>query len=102
MMLNFDMVGVGTEWLLIGTGALQEQGKVIASEMGIPTRSTALLGASSDHASFIEAGIPALMLHRSNDPLLHTPEDVLARISADQLEEAVRLGLAFLAGVSPA
>ena len=101
MMLNFDMVAVGNEWLLIGTGALQEQGKAIAADLGISARPSTLLGASSDHASFIEAGIPALMLHRSNDPLLHTPEDVLSRVSQDQLVEAVRLGLAFLTGVNP-
>lgn len=100
-MLNFDMVAFGTEWLLIGSPALQEQGKAIASRQGVVTRATMLVGASSDHASFIEAGIPALFLHRSDDPLLHTPEDVIGRLSPEQLVESVRLGLAFLAEVRP-
>jgi aminopeptidase YwaD len=100
-MLNFDMVGVGTEWLLIGTPALQEQGDAILNGMGLDGRATTLLGASSDHASFINAGIPALFLHRSDDPLLHTPEDVLDRIDKQALGESMRIGLAFLSGIDP-
>jgi aminopeptidase YwaD len=101
-MLNFDMVAVGTEWLLIGTPALQERGREIMNGMGLSSRFIVPLGFSSDHASFINAGIPALFLHRSNDPLLHTPEDVTGRISVDQLGESMRIGLAFLAGIDPA
>ena len=100
-MLNFDMVAVGTEWLLIGTPSLQQQGKAILDGMGLDGRATSLLGASSDHASFMNAGIPALFLHRSDDPLLHTPEDVLSRIDKDQLGESMRIGLAFLTGIDP-
>jgi aminopeptidase YwaD len=100
-MINFDMVAVGSEWIAIGSPRLQQQAGVIAEGMGIRVPASTLLGASSDHASFIEAGIPALMLHRVNDPLLHTPEDVIARVSLEALAEAVRLGLAFLEGISP-
>lgn len=100
-MLNFDMVAVGTEWLLIGSPSLQQQGRTIMDEMGLQSRFIVPLGFSSDHASFTNAGIPALFLHRSNDPLLHTPEDVTSRISVDQLGEAMRIGLAFLKGMNP-
>ena len=100
-MLNFDMVAVGTEWLLIGSSRLQEQAGTILANMGVSARATELLGASSDHASFINAGIPALFLHRYDDPLLHTPEDVVGRVPREQLAEAVRIGLAFLAGLKP-
>jgi aminopeptidase YwaD len=101
-MLNFDMVAVGTEWLLIGSPSLQQQGRTLIEEMGLQSRSIVPLGFSSDHASFNNAGIPALFLHRSNDPLLHTPEDVTSRISVDQLGEAMRIGLALLKGIDPA
>jgi aminopeptidase YwaD len=100
-MLNFDMVAVGTEWLLIGSPALQEQGRSIMGGMGIESRGIVPLGFSSDYASFMNAGIPALFLHRSNDPLLHTPEDTSDRISVDQLGESMRIGLAFLEGIKP-
>jgi aminopeptidase YwaD len=101
-MLNFDMVGFGTGWRLIGTPSLQRQGQAIAEAFGVIATATRLSGSSSDHASFIEAGIPALMLHRVEDTLLHTPADVASRISPEQLAEAVRLGLAFLDGLAPA
>lgn len=100
-MLNFDMVAFGTEWLTIGTPALQSQGNSIDAEIGVSSRSVQLVGASSDHASFITGGIPALMLHRSDDPLLHTPEDVIDRISPEQLDQAVRIGLVWLSGINP-
>jgi aminopeptidase YwaD len=100
-MLNFDMVAVGTEWLLIGSPELQEQGKAILNSMGLNGRATTLLGASSDHASFINGGIPALFLHRSDDPLLHTPQDAIDRIDKQALGESMRIGLALLAGINP-
>ena len=95
-MLNFDMVAVGDEWLFIGSRALQRRAQEVAASIGVEGRSAELAGASSDHASFIDRKIPALMLHRSNDPLLHTPEDTVDRVAAEPLETAVRLGLAFL------
>jgi Zn-dependent M28 family amino/carboxypeptidase len=101
-MLNFDMVAVGTEWLLIGTPTMQEQGRQIMESMGLASRFIVPLGFSSDYASFMNAGIPSLFLHRSNDPLLHTPDDVSGRISLDQLGESMRIGLAFLEGINPA
>jgi hypothetical protein len=70
-MLNFDMVGVGEDgWELIGSAELQTRAQALASGLGIATARSSLAGtgASSDHASFIEAGIPALMFYRSDDP----------------------------------
>ena len=98
VMLNFDMVGVGTDgWLLIGSSEEQQWALAISETLGIP----ALLGqlastTSSDHASFINAGIPALMLHRTTDNLLHTPQDTIERVRPELLEEAARLAVALL------
>jgi Zn-dependent M28 family amino/carboxypeptidase len=97
-MLNFDMVGVGDEgWGLIGTASLQQRAISVASNLGIRTERADLpMTTSSDHVNFIAAGIPALMVHRFNDPLLHTPEDVADRVKPELLDQAARLGVALL------
>src|SRR5262249_2725825 len=53
-MLNLDMEAVGTDWLVIGSSNLQQQAIAAAKTMGIDVRATRLVGASSDHASFID------------------------------------------------
>jgi aminopeptidase YwaD len=96
-MLNFDMVGVGDDtWWLIGTPELQQQMGQLATSLSIVAQPSNLSGTSSDHASFLQAGIPALMFHRWQDPLLHTPEDVAGRVRPELLEQAARMGLAML------
>ena len=96
-MLNFDMVGVGdVTWWLIGSQDLQQRMGAIADSMGIDTMPSSLVGTTSDHASFLDAGIPAIMFHRWEDPLLHTPQDVADRVRTELLEQAARMGLALL------
>jgi len=96
-MLNFDMVGVGDDtWWLIGTPELQQEMDVLATSLGIEAEPSNLIGTSSDHASFLQAGIPSLMFHRWQDPLLHTPQDVSDRVQPELLEQAARMGLAML------
>jgi hypothetical protein len=96
-MLNFDMVGVGDEaWWLIGTGTLQARMSTLADGLNIDTQNSNLSGTSSDHASFLAAGIPSLMFHRWQDPLLHTPQDVSSRVKPEYLEDAARMGVALL------
>ncbi len=101
-MLNLDMVGVGDKaWWLIGTPDLQQKMLGLTGDLGIDDAvpSELIRGLSSDHASFIDAGIPALMFHRWEDPLLHTPQDVSDRVVPRYLEEAARMGVAFLEAV---
>ena len=97
-MLNLDMVGVGNDtWALIGDRDLQQAAAEVAGGLGIDAQASGLpSSASSDHASFRDAGIPALMLHRLTDNLLHTPQDVSDRIRPELLEQAARLSVAFL------
>lgn len=96
-MLNFDMVGVGDEtWWLIGSQDLQQRMGALATSLSIDTVPSSLVGTTSDHASFLEAGIPAIMFHRWQDPLLHTPQDVSDRVRPELLEQAARMGLALL------
>jgi hypothetical protein len=68
----------------------------LADDLDIETTNSNLQGTSSDHASFLQAGIPALMFHRWQDPLLHTPQDVSGRVKPEYLEEAARMGVALL------
>jgi aminopeptidase YwaD len=98
-MLNFDMVGVGDQaWWLIGDPDLQKQASDLAKALNIEDAqpSTLSRGLSSDHASFLNAGIPAIMFHRWEDNLLHTPQDVSGRVQADYLGQAARMGVALL------
>lgn len=98
-MINLDMVAVGDAWWLIGSRALTERARAIAAGLGVAAEPHELVGASSDHASFIDRRIPAVMLHRWNDTLLHTPEDTADRVQPEALQTAVRLTIAFLAGL---
>lgn len=98
-MLNFDMVGFGSEpWYLIGTPSMQTRASDIARQLGIEAqnRGGAGTGASSDHASFINAGIPSIFFYRANDPQWHQPGDTADRLSPQLLEEAARMGVALL------
>ncbi len=100
-MLNFDMVGVGdAAWWLVGTGSLQKRMDDLTDKLGIDTVNSDLTGTTSDHASFLEAGIPALMFHRWQDPLLHTPQDVSSRVKPEYLEQAARMGVALLESIA--
>lgn len=98
-MVNLDMVAIGDTWWLIGSRTLTDRAKAIAAGLGVTAEPHELVGASSDHASFIDRRIPAVMLHRWNDTLLHTPEDTADRIRPEALETAVRLTIAFLTGL---
>jgi aminopeptidase YwaD len=98
-MLNFDMVGVGDQsWQLIGNAALQDRASGLAAGLNMPvTRSSSAgTGAGSDHASFIQAGIPALFLHRTQDTEWHQPGDRPIRVLPEHLETAARLGIALI------
>ncbi len=95
--INLDMVGVGNDtWLLIGNSSLQTQMVALANQLGIEARPGQLSGAASDHVSFINAGIAAVMIYRTQDNLLHTPQDVSSRVRPELLEQAARLAIALL------
>lgn len=98
-MINLDMVAVGDSWWLIGSRTLTDRARAIAAGLGVSAEPHELVGASSDHASFIDRHIPAVMLHRWNDTLLHTPEDTADRLQPEALQTAVRLTISFLAGL---
>ena len=101
-MFNFDMVAVGETWQLIGSTELQDRAAELANGFGVPVTKprSGPAGASSDHASFLQAGIPALFLYRTNDPAWHQPSDTVDRLSPEAMETAARLGVALLESMS--
>jgi aminopeptidase YwaD len=97
-MLNFDMTGVGDTWWLIGTPALVARARdVAARDLGVDATPAELPeNTSSDHTSFINAGIPAVMFHRWRDPYLHTPVDRIERVDGASVAQAAAMGIALL------
>ena len=97
-MLNFDMVSVGTDWLIAGS---QEMVSVAAQEADrlkivYDVSDAAPGGLGSDHSSFIEQDIPSVFFHRLGDPHYHTAQDTDEFVQADRMEEIGRLGLAVI------
>jgi aminopeptidase YwaD len=100
-MLNFDMVGVGTQWLLSGSPSITDLAAAEADERGLDyiVESSSPIG--SDHASFINAGIPAIFFHSlfvviADDPNYHTAEDRAEHVQITRMAEIADLGLAVI------
>lgn len=101
-MLNFDMVGVGTRWLLIGSSSLTDLAADEAEARGLDyavNNSSALGG--SDHASFLNADIPAVFFHSffstvADDPDYHTAGDQIDNVRATRMAEIGEAGLALI------
>ncbi len=95
-MVNLDMVGVGAEWQLMGSPSLVEKIDQEATALGLdPVPTDPHL--SSDHVSFMDAGIPAIFIHRFEDPHYHTENDRAEFVEPQLLEEAAKLALLALA-----
>jgi aminopeptidase YwaD len=91
-MVNLDMVGVGDEWQLLGSSSLVEKIDQGAAALGldpVPTEPNL----QSDHVSFMDAGIPAVLIHRVEDPRQHTESDLTEFVQPQLLEEAAKLTL---------
>jgi Zn-dependent M28 family amino/carboxypeptidase len=96
-MINLDVVGLPQDLELIGSDDLIAQAGLIADGLGLPSKPSFVPnGAGSDHLSFINAGIPAVFFYR-HDPLIHTPEDAIGRISPDSLAQTAEVAAALLA-----
>jgi Zn-dependent M28 family amino/carboxypeptidase len=96
-MVNFDMVGVGTTWSLIGSPELVGLASDAARAFGfdaVPAEMPA--GSGSDHASFAAVGIPVLFFYAGTDPDYHQATDVPENVSPEHLAEAGAMGLAVI------
>ncbi len=98
LMVNFDMQGVGDTLSIIGDESALQVAVRSAAALGYEiSRGRLPEGASSDHASFAEAGVPVLFFFRSADPNFHSAGDLPALVEPGSLEISGRLGLAVLA-----
>jgi len=95
-MVDLDMVGVGAEWQLMGSPSLVEKIDQGAAALGLdPVPIEPSL--DSDHLSFMEADIPAVLIYRFEDPRQHTESDRAEFVQPQLLEEAAKLTLLALA-----
>ena len=106
-MLNLDMFGklTGPEVVALASDResreLAERASRVASRTGVSIPpGTFPPFASSDHASFSEAGVPAITLHSGDDPETHTPDDDVADIDVRSLEVMLRAAAAVLQDVA--
>ncbi len=97
-MLNFDMVAKITRPALIGDADLIARAKRLADTRGLGLREVTSLGpgASSDHASFLQAGVPALMLYSGDDQFIHTAQDDVANTAEADMAKFLDLAAAVL------
>jgi aminopeptidase YwaD len=100
-MLNFDMVGVGTNWLLSGSLSITDIAVAEAEERGLDYIRNSSDMSGSDHAPFAAAGIPAIFLHSffdvvADDPRYHTAEDKSQHVEPSRMAEIGDAGLAVI------
>jgi Zn-dependent M28 family amino/carboxypeptidase len=100
VVLNLDMLAVGDEPQFAGSEPWLSEAMARAASQGYaPRDATAELRNLSDHQSFINAGIPALLFHEEVDDAYHTARDVAARVQPDSMNlmGAIAIGLIRLA-----
>lgn len=92
-MLNYDALGSGS--LEIGGHfALAARGLEVADEIGISAiQGIEPPGASSDHATFRDAGIPSIFFFGSDFSLIHTPFDTIEAMDPEMMGQAAAITL---------
>jgi aminopeptidase YwaD len=101
-MLNFDMLAVGEGWPFSGSTELVNVAGEAAEALGVGYEITGGPdGVGSDHASFAEAGIPAMMFNCFCDANWHTPGDRFEFIRPERVEQAGNIGLGTIARLLP-
>ena len=94
LMINLDMVGVGDQLLIGGSDAVARDGIKLAAGMGLTaTKMGGGLNGASDHASFLQAGIPAAFIYWSDDPNYHKATDRADFVRPDLLKLSGDLAL---------
>ncbi|MBN1584227.1 MAG: M20/M25/M40 family metallo-hydrolase [Anaerolineae bacterium] len=100
-MLQLDMVGAGSETLVIdGDPGLAEQIRVVAESLGVETINTN--SGRSDHAPFLAAGCAANLLiwDSSQDPTYHRPTDTIEHIDPDRMSSILKIVNILLLGMT--
>ena len=93
-MLNFDMLAVGDRWPLVGSAEIVQLAAQAAETLGISHEvADAPPNVGSDHSSFIDAGIPAMLFNCFCDEHYHTADDRLEFVQGERLAQAGAIGL---------
>jgi len=92
-MFNYDALGGGS--LEIGGHfELSRRGLEVAEEIGVAALpGTEPPGASSDHASFRDAGIRSMFFFGSDFSLIHTPLDTIGAMDPEMMGQAAAITL---------
>ena len=96
-MFNFDALGSGESLKILGTEELTDLAVAQGDAQDINVRVTSPpQGATSDHQSFADAGIPVLMFVSDDFSRLHKPSDTLQFVEPSLLGDAAELALFLL------
>lgn len=99
-MINIDVVGIPGELNLIGSADLVDLARLVGQVAGIRAVPSDLpANRGSDHASFLDAGVPVVFLN-IEDQLIHTRQDALDRIEPDALQAALTIAYGTLEALS--
>lgn len=80
-MMNFDVTARGGAVEVIGTPALVGEAVDLLNGAGIAAFASSLPpGYGSDHASFVDVGVPVIFLSDGDVSLIHTPADVFDEV----------------------
>ena len=97
--LNLDCTSTGTSLEVIGDRGLSDDAVVVAQALGVTARATAdPAGSSSDHASFLRAGVPAIFLATNDFSKIHTTGDTIAIINPKLLDQVGDLAYELITG----
>lgn len=101
-LINIDMVGKVTAPRFIGDAGLSSQAATVATRLGrtIPPGSFPAR-ASSDHAPFLEADIPAITAHSGDDEFIHTAEDAISNVAEADLAMFLEVIAALVEELAP-
>ncbi|MXY46410.1 MAG: M28 family peptidase [Chloroflexi bacterium] len=95
-MLNFDAMGQG-DASIQGSAQLADIATSIATDAGISlNRVQATHGFGSDHAPFINAGIPALFFFGNDFSIINSPDDVLEEVDPSIMGAHMAIALEML------
>ena len=85
--MSIDMMAVGAQPAFGGSDPWLSEALARAAPQGWqPQELSTYLRRMSDHASFLDAGIPAIMFHWVDDPYYHTALDISANVQPYSME----------------
>jgi aminopeptidase YwaD len=94
---NYDVVAGDVPPAVAGREELIERAQATAASLGVSLdRAGAPDDIPSDHLSFLEEDIGAIVITTPDYELIHTPEDTVANVTPTYIQEIANLGIALL------